>query len=360
MQHHTHRFAMKRKLLVLSLVLLMVSAVAGQRRTRAPESAADYVSRGNARARKANVNGAIADYTKAIELDPNSADAYHNRGMMRHKKQDADNAIADYSKAIELNPQFTDAYLNRGLLRRNKRELDSAILDFTKVIELNPTSVQGYANRCHTRTDARDYAGAIPDCNKALALDPADAELYFTRGNARNGLSQWGAGIADLTKSIKLHLGANAYNHRAWPYLILNRNDLAYRDALAYLRLKGPTGENVSYVVLIAYFAKRQAGEVVAARVLDEWAARIKSDRWPYAVIRYLRREISEQELLGAVTEKEEMVEARAYLGMNLLLSGQREAALAHLHWARENGTQGNYEHAWVTNALRRLEGGLK
>ena len=50
--------------------------------------------------------GAIADFTKVIEIDPQSADAYHNRGTAKDDLEDYQGAIADYTKAIEINPQF--------------------------------------------------------------------------------------------------------------------------------------------------------------------------------------------------------------------------------------------------------------
>ena len=42
--------------------------------------------------------GAIADYTKAIEIDPNYADAYNNRGIAKDELKDYKGAIADYTK----------------------------------------------------------------------------------------------------------------------------------------------------------------------------------------------------------------------------------------------------------------------
>jgi tetratricopeptide (TPR) repeat protein len=342
------------------LLLLLMSAAAGQSRKARPSSAAEYLARGDARWQKGDLGGAVADYTKAIELDPSSADAYYNRGAVRQNQNDEDGAIADYSKAIELNPQFADAYFYRGFLLGYKGDFDKALTDFDKAIDLKPTSADAYRYRCSARIALRDLRGAITDCGKALSLNPRYVDAYFTRGNAYNGLSEWGAGIADLTRTIELEPRfSDAYNHRAWPYLILNRNDLAYRDAAAYLRLEGATGENVSYVVLIAYFAKHQAGATDAGAILDEWAPRIKSSAWPYPVIRYLRQEISEQELLTSATNKEQTVESQAYIGMSLLLSGQRQAALPHLYWVRENGLQEVYEYGWVMNALRRLEAGL-
>ena len=50
--------------------------------------------------------GAIADYNKAIELNPNFADAYNNRGLAKYDLKDYKGAIADYNKAIELNPNL--------------------------------------------------------------------------------------------------------------------------------------------------------------------------------------------------------------------------------------------------------------
>jgi tetratricopeptide (TPR) repeat protein len=46
--------------------------------------------------------GAIADYNKAIELDPKDADAYINRGNAKYGNGDKKGACLDWSKAGEL------------------------------------------------------------------------------------------------------------------------------------------------------------------------------------------------------------------------------------------------------------------
>ena len=47
-------------------------------------------------------NGAIRDYTKAIELDPNDANAYYNRGVSKENLGDLNGACADWKKAAAL------------------------------------------------------------------------------------------------------------------------------------------------------------------------------------------------------------------------------------------------------------------
>jgi tetratricopeptide (TPR) repeat protein len=56
-----------------------------------------------------DIDGAIADFTKAIEANPKYAEAYYYRGLARHAKRDLDGAIADFTKAVELKPDFADA-----------------------------------------------------------------------------------------------------------------------------------------------------------------------------------------------------------------------------------------------------------
>ncbi len=43
---------------------------------------------------------AIADYTKAIEIDPNYKEPYNIRGLTFKAMQRYEEAIADYTKAI--------------------------------------------------------------------------------------------------------------------------------------------------------------------------------------------------------------------------------------------------------------------
>jgi tetratricopeptide (TPR) repeat protein len=64
-----------------------------------------YNIRGIAYGKKGEYDNAIADYTRAIEIDPNDAWAYCNRGGAYDEKGDYDKAIADYTQAIEIDPK---------------------------------------------------------------------------------------------------------------------------------------------------------------------------------------------------------------------------------------------------------------
>src|ERR1700737_1106198 len=93
------------------LLLLFLSAAWSE--AQGPVTAEDYFNRGLARQRNHDLDGAIADYTQAIALNPKLARAYNNRGVARRDKGEFDSAIADHSEAIVLNPNNANAYYNR-------------------------------------------------------------------------------------------------------------------------------------------------------------------------------------------------------------------------------------------------------
>ena len=65
-------------------------------------TAQEYFERGNAALEKGSYDEAIADYTKAIRLNPRADRAYWNRGNAHLHKREFDEGEADQKKAIEL------------------------------------------------------------------------------------------------------------------------------------------------------------------------------------------------------------------------------------------------------------------
>ena len=58
------------------------------------------------------------------EHNQECAETYYNRGLAHSKNGELDKAIENYTKAIELKPDYADAYYNRGgtWLRIGERE----------------------------------------------------------------------------------------------------------------------------------------------------------------------------------------------------------------------------------------------
>lgn len=122
--------------------------------------------------------GAIRGCTAIIERgkresEKNRAIAYWSRGNTYYLKRQLDDAIADYNKAIQLNPEFALAYYGRCSAYKDKGEFVRAIADADRVIEINPQDPEAYANRGSAYVAKGDKDRAVADYRKALQIDPS-------------------------------------------------------------------------------------------------------------------------------------------------------------------------------------------
>lgn len=74
----------------------------GGTKSRRPGDDESLVKRGLQRQAQGDHDGAIEDFTKAIELNPNLAKAYASRGVSKEAKGDGAGAKSDYSTSIQL------------------------------------------------------------------------------------------------------------------------------------------------------------------------------------------------------------------------------------------------------------------
>ena len=129
-----------------------------------------YFNRAYDNAEKGMHLEAIADYTKAIKIDPKDADAFYNRGISKNSIKDYYGAIEDYTKLIQINPKYSDAYFNRANTKDDIKDYYGAVADYTKVIEINPKDAEAFANRGITKESIGDMDGACSDWAKAARL----------------------------------------------------------------------------------------------------------------------------------------------------------------------------------------------
>jgi tetratricopeptide (TPR) repeat protein len=181
-----------------------------------PNNVDGLLNRAEARIFNGDANGAIADCSRALELDPKSIPAIYKRGVFKlQNKGDYDGAIADLNRTIELSPNEADYYSDRGLAKLRKRDNDGAIVDFTRAIEVDAKNAVAYRNRALTKNIKGDADGAFADYNRAIELEPKNPGAFNNRGAIKKSKDDLDGAIADFTRAIELNdKFAMAYKNR--------------------------------------------------------------------------------------------------------------------------------------------------
>jgi len=121
--------------------------------------------------------GSLAELDRVIDEEPNSAEAYYDRANVKSGRGDVEGAINDYSKAIELGLRLRErflAYGNRGIARVAIEENKGAFEDFTAIIEASPKNKgilrTALFNRAMLREKTGDVEGAAMDYQQGSGI----------------------------------------------------------------------------------------------------------------------------------------------------------------------------------------------
>jgi len=117
---------------------------------------------------------AIAEFKKAIALNPRMAKNYYNLGRAYEEKESLKDAVAAYKKAVELNPAYTDAYFNLANTYMRLQLIKDAIAAYRKVIELNPADVEAHNNMGVAYAMQGEIDRAVAQWEKVLRIDPSN------------------------------------------------------------------------------------------------------------------------------------------------------------------------------------------
>ena len=79
--------------------------------------------------------------------EPVDVNGFHDRGNLRSRNGSYELAIADYSRAIELDPDFAEAHYDRGFSFYELGQYEQAVADITRAIELKPNEGRYYGQR---------------------------------------------------------------------------------------------------------------------------------------------------------------------------------------------------------------------
>jgi tetratricopeptide (TPR) repeat protein/predicted aspartyl protease len=175
--------------------------------------------------------------------DPTDAAGFSRRGTASAARHDFEHAIADLTRACELDPNEPSYFYERGVARRDSGQSALAMTDFDQAIKLKADDVPTLVARAELRLRNGDAPGARSDLDAAQNAAPKEADVRFRIGVLYGRAGELDAAVAQLDLWIAAHTEdsrrADALGDRCLARALLAQElDKALSDCNAALRLR--------------------------------------------------------------------------------------------------------------------------
>jgi tetratricopeptide (TPR) repeat protein/predicted aspartyl protease len=202
----------------------------------APADAAELARRGSAQAARRDFAPALANLTKAIEMNPGDPEFYFQRANAYSANGQPDLALADFDRVISLKQDFLAAYIPRAEIKLWKKDKPAAMADLDAVDRLAPKAA-----------DLRFQLGEIYEKNDRL---PAAIEQY--------GL--WINNHPDDSRMV------SAWENRCYSRMLQNQNlNDALSDCSKALRRADKSAKNYPNLIVNRGFVRLRQGDYAKA-----------------------------------------------------------------------------------------------
>ena len=247
---------------------------------------------------------------RLLSGQPKSSEAYAHLGLLEAHQERYKEAIADYHRALSLNPQMPSVRLNLGLSLYKSGDLRGAIEDFEPLLKTEPKSspeefrlvtLIGLAHY-----GLGEYATAIPYLEESTAGDPENIQFWLMLAHSCLWSKQYQCVLDAYREILKL----NAESAEA---------DMLMGEA--YDEMKNDAGA----------LAQFQAAVKAGPATLNVHFG------YGYLLWKLLRFDEAESEFLSEVANNPEHPLALAYLGDTEMRANRFDEAVPHLEHAVRN-----------------------
>jgi tetratricopeptide (TPR) repeat protein len=236
-----------------------------------PDQSRDHNNLGKALVQKGRIAEAMDHFQTALRISHDDPDTETNIGAALLQQGDVDGAISHLQRAVEKWPRHAQAHINLGDALLQKRETDAAIAEYGKTLDLpfdHAETLYSIGNALRQKGDVEE---AIIQYRTAIGLRPDFANAH---NNLANSLRQTGRieeAVHEYEAALKSEPGfILAQNNLAW--LLATSSNASIRDGAKAVRLaeqalrsSGGNDPIILHTLAAAYAENRQFPEAVEA-----------------------------------------------------------------------------------------------
>ena len=124
-----------------------------------------------------DLDAAVAQYLRAIQIRPTSADPHYYVGWVHQRQGNTDKAVQYYSKTVQLQPDYVPAYNNMAEILNRQGKIDEAVQMCRRGLRFSPNNaiLRGNLGILLNKLGHRDES--LKELNIALELDPNSTNI---------------------------------------------------------------------------------------------------------------------------------------------------------------------------------------
>lgn len=143
-------------------------------------------------------------FERAMKLNPTDPMGFNNMGDLLLAMGDNSEARKYFEKAIEVHPGFVRAYNNMGIAFRRDGKYEEAEKWLKEAVELDPYNELAYYNLGVVYGNMNNNEKAADCYREAIKLDPGFAEAHYNLGNCYIREGRYDEALASCQRAIEL------------------------------------------------------------------------------------------------------------------------------------------------------------
>ena len=150
--------------------------------SRLKDTARDHLNAGVEFEAGGQMEAAIREHERALEIDPKLSQAHINLLILYGRAGELDKATAHYQAASKSNPNQADLHYNYGVLAFDQQRFKEARTAFEAALEINPNYAKAHNNMGQMLEMDRRFDEALDHYAKAVENQPTYRLAHFHRG----------------------------------------------------------------------------------------------------------------------------------------------------------------------------------